>query len=226
MKKVQVNKAFASKVLSIVDKGLTHGLGDPEPGKMCVEAAVAFASGEDHKDNPSCVDSYLASEKIDLNDDIGWKSNKARARGLRRVAIAQLGSKGKFNAQKYSDLLRKLSEPMTAAYNEKQLRDAKTTAIKAIKIARDGVAFNEACLDARIDLEDIWDDSGFASPANDAPNYVDLLAKVHPKWGRQKCLFETAEALVTVLKQMKIPGTKYLYLTERKRKKAKAKRKR
>jgi hypothetical protein len=84
---------LAVKVLEVVNAGLCYGLGDPEPGKMCVEAAVCYAMGESHSDSPSCVAADVIQAKINLND-AGWSSDKARANGLRRVAIAQLGSKG------------------------------------------------------------------------------------------------------------------------------------
>jgi hypothetical protein len=91
-KKVVVNKALAAKVLEVVNAGLCYGFGDPEPGKMCVESAVCYAMGESHNDRPSCVDLEVIHAKIALNDE-SWSSDKARANGLRRVAIAQLGSR-------------------------------------------------------------------------------------------------------------------------------------
>jgi hypothetical protein len=90
---MNIDLELARKVLSIVDAGLTHGLGKPEPGQMCVEAAVNYALGAPHGDQPACVASSLRSLKIRLND-ASWSSNEARTKGLRRLAIAQLGSAG------------------------------------------------------------------------------------------------------------------------------------
>ena len=59
---------------------------------MCVEAAVNYAMGLPHGDNPSCVGDAVRRFKIALNDSNAWTSKAARAKGLRRVAIAQLGS--------------------------------------------------------------------------------------------------------------------------------------
>ena len=86
-----VNKRLARKYLGIVDCGLTSGMGEPEPGKFCVEAALCFALGMEHGDEPKCVGSAVRQFKMCLNDS-GWSNNKARAKGLRRAAIAQLGS--------------------------------------------------------------------------------------------------------------------------------------
>src|SRR5690349_15232890 len=88
---MNITRAHAKKVLKLVDKGLVRGLGVQKPGQMCVEAAVCFALGLPHGDNPPCVGSAVRGYKIRLNDS-NWSSDKARADGMRRVAIAQLGS--------------------------------------------------------------------------------------------------------------------------------------
>lgn len=82
----------ARKVLKVVDKGLSQGKGQKVPGKMCVEAAVSFAMGEDDwTDQPICVDADVRDLKIHINDYISC-SNKTRAKILRRLSIAQLGT--------------------------------------------------------------------------------------------------------------------------------------
>jgi hypothetical protein len=84
-------REIAAKVLEIVDCGLVQGVGEPTPGQMCVEAAVCYALGEPHGDEPSCVGPAVRRAKIRIND-ARWSSGTARAKGMRRVAIAQLGS--------------------------------------------------------------------------------------------------------------------------------------
>lgn len=88
----EVNQKLVNKVWSVVGKGLSCGLGKPEPGKMCVEAAVCYAMGLPHGDEPTCVHGDIRELKIALNDVAEWGSNKVRGKGMRRVAIAQLGS--------------------------------------------------------------------------------------------------------------------------------------
>ncbi len=90
---IEITRDIATKVRDTVDAGLSSGLGYQEAGKMCVEAAVCFALGLPHGDDPGCVSAPLRRLKIGLNDR-AWSSNQARANGLRRLAIAQLGSKG------------------------------------------------------------------------------------------------------------------------------------
>jgi len=99
-----ITEPLVRKLLATVDVGLVKGLGSPEPGKMCVEAAVSFALGEEHSDGPSCVDLVVRAGKIALNDS-AWSSNMARARGMRKVAIAQLGSRDTIDHLKYVRLL-------------------------------------------------------------------------------------------------------------------------
>jgi hypothetical protein len=97
---VQIDETIARKVLSIVDQGLSSGLGVQEPGKMCVEAAVCYALGLPHGDDPGCVAPSLRALKIRLNDS-SWSSKQARAKGLRRLAVAQLGSKYNLNEKEF-----------------------------------------------------------------------------------------------------------------------------
>ena len=94
----------AARVLETVDAGLIGGLGDPQPGQMCVEAAVCFALGLPHDDQPACVAPTIRSFVIRLND-AEWSSKGARAKGMRRLAIAQLGSAGHINQRKFVDAM-------------------------------------------------------------------------------------------------------------------------
>ena len=93
---VEINRELASKILTLVDKGLCKGLGKPIEGQMCIEAAVNYAMGLPHGDNPPCVSRAVRALKIRLNDS-AWSSNTARASGMRRLAIAQLGTAGQLN---------------------------------------------------------------------------------------------------------------------------------
>ena len=96
-----LDEGIARKVLTTVDAGLVQGLGVQEAGKMCIEAAVCFALGQPHGDQPVCVGAAVRAYKIRINDAY-WSSNEARAKGMRRVAIAQLGS-DKIDQRKFRD---------------------------------------------------------------------------------------------------------------------------
>src|SRR5690348_5482047 len=91
MSNLEITEAVARKVLATVDAGLCKGAGVPQPGQMCVEAAVCYALDLPHGDDPPCVGAAVRAFKIRLNDS-NWSSNEARAKGMRLLAIAQLGS--------------------------------------------------------------------------------------------------------------------------------------
>ena len=101
MKDWNITETIARKVLDTIDAGLSSGVGNPKPGEMCVEAAVCYALGLPHGDDPECVSRAVRSLKITLNDK-QWSSNKARAKGLRRLGLAQLGSRGHIDDRDFS----------------------------------------------------------------------------------------------------------------------------
>src|SRR5437867_3929861 len=90
---IEIQQAHAEKILDLLSHGLVAGLGRQQPGQMCVEAVICCALDLPHGDDPGCVIPSLRSLKISLNDK-AWSSNQARANGLRRLALAQLGSLG------------------------------------------------------------------------------------------------------------------------------------
>src|SRR5262245_25758668 len=103
-----ITKTVARKVLEVVDAGLVKGVGVPELGQMCVEAAVCYALGLPHGDEPNCVAPALRALKINLNDR-EWSSAAARAKGLRRLAVAQLGSAGALDGREFARRCAKLA---------------------------------------------------------------------------------------------------------------------
>jgi hypothetical protein len=88
----EVNTFDIQKFDEILAKGLSKGLGD-ENGQMCIEAAICNVLGLPHSDDPECVASSVRDYKIRLND-ADWSSSEARAKGLRNLGLAQLGSLG------------------------------------------------------------------------------------------------------------------------------------
>ena len=87
-----VNTFDVEKYDAILAKGLSLGLGSPDE-QVCIEAAICQVLGLPHGDDPKCVASTVRSFKIRLNDS-NWSSPKTRARGLRDLGLAQLGSLG------------------------------------------------------------------------------------------------------------------------------------
>lgn len=99
---MNITRQRVCKVLKVVDAGLTNGMGSPIPGKMCVEAAVCYAFGLPHTDQPPCVASTLRNLNIMLND-CKWSSDKTRAKGMRKLAVLQLGTSGFFTSKQLAE---------------------------------------------------------------------------------------------------------------------------
>ena len=97
---IEITREIAAKVVTYVNAGLVRGKGWQIPGQMCVEAVVCAAMGLPHSDEPPCVGPYLRSLKIRLNDS-NWSSDAARAKGLLRLALAQLGSKDALDEKEF-----------------------------------------------------------------------------------------------------------------------------
>lgn len=188
-KKIKVDKKLAQKVIDVVTPGLCNGLGDPTPGKMCVEAAVNYACGLEHDDSPPCVGGSVRNFKINLNDG-NWSSNKARAKGMIKIAIAQLGS-NKLNQDKFEELI--VEEFTQLAFRkkfDKIVNNKKLSILNKISEIK----------------ENFYEIENFS--------YDDLVNNqcLFNKMSTDKYLTLLADICLTVLKKMKSPGCKYLYL--------------
>ncbi len=99
-------KAFdVEKFDSILARGLSFGLGR-QGDQVCIEAAICETLGLAHGDDPKCVAIAVRRFKIRLNDS-KWSSPTARAKGLRDLGIAQLGSLGVVNDSVFTSLMAK-----------------------------------------------------------------------------------------------------------------------
>lgn len=222
-----ITESVARKVLSTVDAGLVNGVGVPEPGKMCVEAAVCYALGLPHGDDPQCVSRALRQLKIKLNDS-RWSSDQARARGLRRLAVAQLGSRDALDDKEFSKRCATLAirtcvpnalraaatlykkgsashEKLLAAADlceREPTRENALSARGAAYAAASAAAYAAAYAAADADAADAAD-----AAAATAAAYADADAC-------DKQLSEFSEGVVQILIDMKAPGCQWLFLTE------------
>ena len=89
--KQMYNEKTAKEIIRLCSFGLIGDNGKPKEGSMCIENVVSYALGEKFSDAPSCVGSEIQMAKVALNDCL-WTSNKARAKGMVKLGIAQLGS--------------------------------------------------------------------------------------------------------------------------------------
>ena len=148
---IEITEAIATKVRDLVDQGLVEGLGNPKPGEMCVEAAVCFALGLPHGDDPGCVAPTLRHLKIRLNDS-AWSSPMARAKGLRRLAVAQLGSKGVLDDKEFSRRVIDLTirrSVASALRSAAKLNPKYSAALEIVALRCENDGTREAALEAK-----------------------------------------------------------------------------
>src|SRR5690242_14226039 len=84
---------------AILQRGLCAGVGERD-GQMCIEAAICAALDLPHGDDPVCVHPAIRRFKIHLND-AAWSSPQARAAGLRRLGILQMGTDTGFDVSRF-----------------------------------------------------------------------------------------------------------------------------
>lgn len=213
---MEINEQVARKVLDTVDAGLCGGVGDPSPGHMCVEAAVCYALGLPHGDDPQCVSRALRSFKIKLND-AKWSSNAARASGLRRLALAQLGSRNVLDdrefARRVAELAIRKAVPIALRAAASIHKDAKH---KALLIEAANRCEREGTYDSALAGHKIARAAADASAAATAASAADAAADAFRAKKRDEVLSEFAEAVVQILIAMKAPGCQWLPLTESK----------
>ena len=163
---MKITKELINKIDEGLSHGLTSGLGKPILGQMCVEALICNVLGEPHNDKPSCVDPILNRVKVILNDS-NWSSNDARAKGLRNLAILQLGTKDKFDSNLFSEkLVRFTCTDFLPWYLEKMKYDSiAETMIKNLKEAQ---TFEEMKVASAATANSVYDpvyDSVYAAAA-------------------------------------------------------------
>ena len=232
----QITEQVARKVLTTVDAGLVKGVGIAKPGQMCVEAAVCYALDLPHGDDPICVSRALRSLKIRLNDS-NWSSNEARAKGLRRLALIQLGSAGHLDDKEFSkrcaELAIRKSVPLAlraAASIQKDIHKAAAMLDAADRCEKEGT--RDAALVGKraaayaADAADAADAAAYAAYAAYATTayaadhaaaaaaYAAYAADAATKKAetRDAALADFCEGIVQILIDMKVPGIKWLFL--------------
>lgn len=76
---MEITDEIARNVLSAVDGGMVSGLWDP---------------GEERRDTPERIALTLRTFTVGLNYAASWPDSATRAKGMRRLTLAQLGSRG------------------------------------------------------------------------------------------------------------------------------------
>jgi hypothetical protein len=222
----KINLKLARKVLDVVDAGLVAGLGKPEPGQMCIEAAVNYALGAEHGDEPACVGRAVRAFKIRLND-CAWLSIEARTKGMRKLAIAQLGS-DTLDQMEFGKLMflrgtQKLMPYVFRLTAEKRNPKYKDDYLKHADICEKVKTFEEAkmaCKNANANAYAYAYAYAAAAAAAyaDADAYADAYACAAYAYASaaDKLLQLTADVGLQCLIELKSPGCKWLWLCEEK----------
>jgi hypothetical protein len=229
---VEITETIARKVVAVVDAGLVNGKGRPIPGQMCVEAAVCFAMGLPHGDNPSCVSPALRRLKIGLNDR-AWSSDQARAKGLRRLAVAQLGSAGVLDDRAFmrrvAEMTIRKAVPIglraAAKMNPKHAEKLDACAVRcetegtrescdeARAVARAAAYAAYAAYAAAAYAAADAAYAAYAAYAADDAAYAADAAYARASRSRDAVLSQYAEWVVEILIDMHAPGCQWLTLT-------------
>lgn len=207
-----VDENVVTKVIKTVKRGLVCGLGEPTPGKMCVEAAICYAYGLPHGDHPPCVEGTIADLKIELNDQ-EWSSDRARAKGLLKIAIAQLGSKD-MDIRVFHKEIRKyyFGKILPEYMREMKFPSKYITLAKKIKgnkdIGRLSILMDKNHFPITITIvDDIYFLSGKELDWISSISTMQMQTKSGDKY-----LLMAADAILKALKTS--PGYKYLYLAK------------
>ncbi len=207
---VKIDLELGKKVLNIVNKGLCSGLGSGKPGDVCVEAAVCLAMGLPNDDDPPCVNGELRKDKMNINDaDKFWKSEKDRANGLKKIAIAQLGSI-KIDNYTYKEVLAKIIKkkfyPIFIKEIAKEIKYPKFATNRFhLKYAMDPW-FNYE--NSKITSEFLYEDTLFMSTVD---HIVDFLQKdVISDVLARKLINVVIECMIDVLRVCKCDGIKIM----------------
>lgn len=229
-----IDSFLAKRVLKTVDAGLVVGMGKPIPGQMCVEAAVCYALGLPHSDEPGCVDTHLRKLKLILNDS-AWASPAARAAGMRRLAVVQLGSKGHLDREEFRRrcwlAVGQVVVPFVlraAASNEKSFtrQNSLLATARQCESAIVPEDLRQAILTADVLVIEYRRTTAlsFFCSARDITSIAQSACRLADSgpWRHDgisfanKCLSIFAEAVVQILIDMKVPGVQWLSLTEEK----------
>jgi hypothetical protein len=223
---MEITQEIAQKVLDTVNAGLVKGLGKAIPGKMCVEAAVCYAMGLPHDDNPPCVSPVLRGLKIKLND-AEWSSKRVRANGLRELALLQLGTDGVIDEVEFAKrlalvVINKYLPSMLRKINLNREADACEKAKDLVAAAADAAARAAYAAYAAYAVSAAYARAAYARAACRAADaaayaYADPCVVVYavPSLpSDDKTLLSFAKDVAGILIDMKVPGVQWLSLLD------------
>lgn len=225
---MEISLASVIKLLKTVDEGLCSGVGEPQPGQMCVEAAVCYALDLPHGDEPNCVGWAVRKAMISINDG-KWSSDEARAKGLRKLAVAQLGS-DTIDQRRFSELyalkaIQQLSPLLFSEGMEQEVRacsratsleDAVTAMVKALDRSRNlGLTLDLGLTNAlgRALYRSVNSEFNPGLYLN-IGRVLAITSGFKPSDDRDETLIMSADIFLEVLIEMESPGCQWLGLCD------------
>jgi hypothetical protein len=229
---LKIDKVLIDKIDGYFARGLCSGVGK-KTGQVCIEAALSLALGEGLNDKPTCVQAAVRRFSVALNDK-NWSSPVARATGMRRLALAQLGSSGTVDGVAFVRRLTELTireivpgalrgsqnvtSEMLAAAVRCETEGTKAAAIAAAyaaaydysAYAAADYAAHAAAASADADADADADDSGAAYVAADYAAYAADADDYADTSVRDEKLSQSAELAVRVLIELGSPGAAWL----------------
>jgi hypothetical protein len=183
-----------------------------------------------HSDDPGCVSPALRQLKIRLND-ANWSSTMARADGLKRLALAQLGSKDVLNDPAF---IRRVIDVTIRRVVPISLRAAArvhpdyATALEACAVQCEQEGTQASCNKARLVVASVFRSTTYAaadaasyaadaaSYAANAASYAAYAAAADDTYRlgivSDRVLADYAEWIVEILIDMDAPGVQWLDL--------------
>lgn len=220
-KGVEVNADIVNKILAIVDQGLIGNKGN-KPGRFCVEQCIDYVANVERAnikgeklekgfvpdDEPDCVSESVRGFKIGLNDDGNWLNIGHRARGMRRLAIVQLGSVGIVKAKDFNAGLKVIKNRLIHQHNDAAIKTIRESVIKQLMKSNKSTELYDILTDAANDI-----DNEELEPPSNYESYTEYLDRCQlSAKDMAKALHDYAEEVVQLLVQLKSPGAKFLHL--------------
>lgn len=188
MSTFNVSTFDVKKFDEILSRGLSDGLGNRN-GQMCIEAAICTVLDLLHGDDPQCVAKSVRSFKISLNNK-KWSSAEARAKGLRDLGLAQLGSLGVVDDKIF---VKRLAEEIIGQILPKLFRKLYPKNVKFMELV--DICEKEKSRKSAVNLKNAAAAAAYAAAAaKEKDSYLILAAKI----------------ALDILKEMGSPGCQLL----------------
>lgn len=234
---MKITEDKVDELIRTINKGLVCGLGHPRAGEMCVMHAISLIiHGIEYSDAPMCVDEDIAQFDVYLNDQ-SWSSDKARAKGMVREAVAKLGSNYINGYQWTIDVFTKAYNILVPLLLQKQLKSKIAPTFKYFSFNDEKMFleqlqdyFTKHYVDAKhsvflTEASEICEDMSLYSAVSDAliqmadcyddtEDAIRVFIKNYPSKKKDEALKILSDIATEMCIKHKTEGSKFLYLLD------------